>query len=432
MKFADRREAGRGLGQALLHLRDQHPLVLGVAGGGVAVAAEVARALAAPLEVLAARKIRLPDRAEAVIGALAERQATWLDVRALRALEVAPDAVERLIDEAGRELERLVALYRGGRPLPDLRGRTVVLVDDGIASGGTAHAAVAAVRSLDPARLVLAAPVVAASAADALRPDVDGLVALQTPQRIEAVAHWYERFPPIEDAELVRLLHDARERAGAAPDTCEHVLIPAGETTLEGELGLPARAQGAVLIALVESDRHAAHNQLLADELRAGGLATLLCELVSPAEAGSASDPAHLAGRAAAALRWLSLCGSTRGLPIACFAEGAAAAPVALAVAQVPDVATSMVLHDPAADLERVASGAALGVPTLLMVPAGNRWAIAAGRRMIALLPPASGLAVVPDARSAPVRQDAVAGLASRWFTHHTARAPGHAPAAPA
>ncbi|MFF8828127.1 phosphoribosyltransferase [Streptomyces sp. NPDC015131] len=216
MRFRDRGEAGRELAARFTEWRRQgrldDPVVLGLPRGGVPVAAEIAAALHAPLDVLVVRKIGAPYNPEVGIGALAGDRPPVFDERALAVLGLAPERLAARVEAERAELRRREELYRGGRPAPRLRGRTVVVVDDGLATGATARAALRAVRASGPARLLLAVPVCSGQALTALRGEADEIVYLYQPPYFEAVGQWYDDFAQLTDAEVVRALattHDA-------------------------------------------------------------------------------------------------------------------------------------------------------------------------------------------------------------------------------
>ncbi|MGC5341814.1 phosphoribosyltransferase family protein [Streptomyces sp. AM 4-1-1] len=216
-RFHDREEAGRALADRLAEdargaggpLPDA--VVLALPRGGVPVAAEVARKLGAPLDVLVARKIGAPFNQEFGVGAVAGEGPALYDERALAALGLTP---ERLADRAARErteLRRRESLYRAGRPPLDVRGRTVVVVDDGLATGVTARAALRAVRTMEPARVLLAVPVGSAEAVTALRAECDELLCLRRPEPFGSVGQWYEVFDQVEDDEVTAVLSASRD-----------------------------------------------------------------------------------------------------------------------------------------------------------------------------------------------------------------------------
>ncbi len=216
MRFRDRTEGGRRLAAELQDLDLVEPVVLALPRGGVPVAFEIAEALGAPLDVFVTRKVGAPGQAELGIGAIAEGGGTVANRTALQALGLSPDQFERLVAPEREELERRVRRYRGDRPLPDIEGRDVVLVDDGLATGVTAEAALRALRSLEPRRLVLAVPVCARSSADRLRALADVVVFLQTPAEFWAVGQWYENFGQTTDDEVLDLLARASASARSA------------------------------------------------------------------------------------------------------------------------------------------------------------------------------------------------------------------------
>jgi putative phosphoribosyl transferase len=214
MRFRDRRDAGEQLAAEVLALDVLDPLVLGLPRGGVPVAAEVARALDAPLDVLVSRKVGAPHHPEFGIGAVAEGGARVADWPIIRQLGLSDADFDRLATEEEAEVDRRVERYRGGRPLPPLDGRTVVVVDDGLATGVTAEAALRSVRGRRAGRLVLAVPVGAADTADRLADVADDVLCINRPPDFQAVGRWYERFDQTTDDEVVDCLATAARHTG--------------------------------------------------------------------------------------------------------------------------------------------------------------------------------------------------------------------------
>ncbi len=207
LPFHNRHDAGQQLG-AHLRLRHAWPdtVVLGLPRGGVPVAAEVARALTAPLDVFMVRKLGLPFQPEVAMGAVASGGVEWLNRDLLARLPLPPGAVEEVRRHELRELARREALYRAGRPPLDLTGRTALLVDDGLATGATMHAALRAVRALGAARVAVAVPVAPPDTCGALRPLADEVICLHTPPGFRAVGQYYLAFAQTTDAEVLAAL----------------------------------------------------------------------------------------------------------------------------------------------------------------------------------------------------------------------------------
>jgi putative phosphoribosyl transferase len=205
-RFRDRRDAGHRLAGLLRPLASDDPVVVGLPRGGVPVASEVAAALNAPLEVLAVRKLGAPHNPEYGIGAIAEDGTRVFDAEALAVLGIGGAALESIVARETEELRRRVVAYRGGRPLLDLRSRTVVVVDDGVATGVTDTAALRAIRRLAPRRLVLAVPVCAPDSAARLREEADEVVCLIEPSLLYGVGQWYSDFSQVSDDEVLLAL----------------------------------------------------------------------------------------------------------------------------------------------------------------------------------------------------------------------------------
>ncbi|MEV5734890.1 phosphoribosyltransferase family protein [Streptomyces sp. NPDC052292] len=211
MRFRDRAEAGRALARLLGDLRDRgdlpDPVVLALPRGGIAVAVPVARALGAPLDVLVVRKIGAPHHEEFAVGALAAGDPPLFDAATLGHLGLSEERLAPVVERERRELARRERRYRGDRPPPELRGRTVIVVDDGLATGATARAALRHVRRRGPARLVLAVPVGAPDSLDSLAAEADTIVCPHRPAAFSAVGQFYDDFGQLSDADVLDALH---------------------------------------------------------------------------------------------------------------------------------------------------------------------------------------------------------------------------------
>jgi predicted phosphoribosyltransferase len=217
MLFRDRADAGRHLVSRLGAYRGRPDvLVLGLPRGGIPVAYEVARELGAPLDVFVVRKLGVPGQEELAMGAIATGGVRVVNRDVVDALHIPPDVLDRAAAEEARELERRERSYRGDRPEPQVQGKTVILVDDGLATGSTMKAAVAALRQQGPARIVVAVPVAAPSTCEELRREVEEVVCFATPEPFMAVGRFYDDFAQTTDDEVRELLAAARAEAETA------------------------------------------------------------------------------------------------------------------------------------------------------------------------------------------------------------------------
>jgi putative phosphoribosyl transferase len=209
-RFSNRSEAGRMLASELSSYASESPIVLALPRGGVPVAYEVARALGAQLDVWVVRKIGVPWHPEVGVGAVDEDGYVYLNQDILDNIGLSGPVLDEAIGQKRREVEERVVRYRAGRPRPALGGRTVIVVDDGIATSGTVRAAIRSIRLQQPKTLVLAVPVAAAAVATTLASVVDRVVSLRTPRALYAIGLWYDDFTQVPDEEVVALLERAR------------------------------------------------------------------------------------------------------------------------------------------------------------------------------------------------------------------------------
>lgn len=442
MRFHDRRAAGRRLAELLTHYRDQQPIVLGLPRGGVPVAFEIAQALEAPLDTFVVRKIGAPFQPELGIGAIAEGGVVIIDERAER-LGITPEEIRQIEHEEKAELEWRVQRFRGAAPVVPVRGRTVILVDDGIATGGTARAAIQALRRLGVGRLVLVVPVLPEKSVERLAREVDELIYLTAPTAMWAIGSSYEDFTQVTDEEVMALLEHSRtaqaegtqgpaqmspRRSVALPED-QPVALRMDGLTLASDLAVPEGAQGIVLFANGSgSSRHSRHNRYVARVLREAGLATLLFDLLSEEEealdeitAELRFDIPLLAERLGDATSWVRQDSRTRHLRVGYFGSSTGAAAAFVAAANRPEQVYAVVSCGDRPDL----AGPALPevrAPTLFIVGGADRTGIELNRGAMRLFPCERRLAIVPHAThlfEEPGTLEEVARLAAHWFRDH-------------
>uniref|UniRef100_A0AAU1LRB1 Phosphoribosyltransferase family protein n=1 Tax=Streptomyces sp. NBC_00148 TaxID=2903626 RepID=A0AAU1LRB1_9ACTN len=427
MLFTDRTDAGRQLAEALRHLERRDPVVLGLPRGGVPVAYEVARALGAPLDVIVVRKLGVPYRPELGFGAIGEGGARVISDEIVRHAGVREKDLEAVERAEEAELLRRAQTYREGRPRLPLKGRTVVVVDDGVATGATARAACQVVRAQGASHVVLAVPVASPDVAARLREDVDEVVCLSTPHLFSAVGEWYRDFSQTSDEEVVSLL--ARASTGTATaEEVEEVEVDAGGVPLAGDLVLPGDAGAVVVFAHGSgSSRLSPRNRAVAGVLNRAGLGTLLFDLLTPGEEvyrANVFDIGLLAGRLADTTSWLR---RRVPLPVGSFGASTGAAAALRAAAATDSGVGAVVSRGGRPDL----AGADLSgvrAPTLLIVGGADTTVIDLNRQAQAALHCENRLEIVPGAThlfEEPGALDQVAELARDWFTTHLVRPAG-------
>ncbi len=209
--FENRRDAGQKLAQKLLkYVHQPQVIVLGLPRGGVPVAFEVAKALHAPLDIFLVRKLGVPGQEELAFGAIASGGVRVLNQSLIRSLEIPPQVIAAITQQEQQELERRERAYRGNRPKPNLLNRTVLLVDDGLATGASMRAAVVALREQHPARIIVAVPTAATEACAEFAKIVDEMICAETPDPFWGVGMWYYDFAPTSDEEVSALLEEAQ------------------------------------------------------------------------------------------------------------------------------------------------------------------------------------------------------------------------------
>jgi predicted phosphoribosyltransferase/alpha-beta hydrolase superfamily lysophospholipase len=444
--FRDRRDAGRRLAERLEYLRDADPVVIGLPRGGIPVAYEIAAALGAPLDVAIVRKLGAPFQPEYAIGAIGEEDVAFLNPDAVGILGLGDGELEHLISRERDELERRRRLYRGNDPPLPVRGRTVILVDDGIATGASAAAAARILRRRGAARVVLAVPVGPPGAGARFGDEVDDFICLEAPEDFFAVGSCYEHFGQTSDEEVEQLLRAAREphapvepaatsaTRGDPPHRIvggidlsrtreQAVQISAGGMRLPGDLRMPPSPVGLVIFAHGSgSSRLSPRNVQVATTLNGAGLATLLFDLLTEDEAadrGNVFDIDLLGERLVAATRWAQRDPSLAGLPFGYFGASTGAAAALCAAADLGGDIRAVVSRGGRPDLaeHRLAEVTA---PTLLIVGGEDRVVLELNEAAAASLRCPHRLEIVAGAThlfEEPGALERVADLASRWFS---------------
>ncbi|MBG0813110.1 phosphoribosyltransferase family protein [Planomonospora sp. ID82291] len=463
MMFVDRHDAGTRLAERLRGRFDgAGTVVVGLPRGGVPVAFEVARVLGAPLDVIVVRKLGVPSQPELGFGAIGEGGVRVVNDEVVRAARVTPEEMAGVEERERAELDRRARRFRGDRPAVDLAGRTVVVVDDGIATGGTARAACRVARARGASRVVLAIPVGAPEAVEALREAADEVVCLQTPADLFAIGAWYADFEQTSDAQVVDLLHRAASlRAAASGGTTdgaaaggttdgsaaggttdgsavgeravgftEEVEADAGEVRLPGRLAVPDGASGAVVFVHGSgSGRHSPRNRRVATALYRAGLAVLLFDLLTPDEEldrGNVFDVPLLAGRLDRVTGWLRGHRGVRGLPVAYFGASTGAAAALWAAAGSDADIAAVVSRGGRPDLAEPRLPA-VRAATLLIVGGHDEAVLELNRAAQRRLRCENGLRIVPGAThlfEEPGALETVADFARDWFTAHLAPVP--------
>ena len=438
--FANRDDAGRQLSERLGHLRGQPVVVLGLPRGGVQVAAHVARALGAPLDVIVVRKIGVPFQPELAMGAVGEDGVQVSDRLVIRAAAVRPEEFAAAVAREQAKVTARAARYRSYRPAEPLAGRIAVVVDDGIATGSTARAACQIARARGAIRVVLAVPVAPRSWQKRIGGDADELVCVEAPADFRAIGQFYADFSQLSDDDVISCLDAAARLEPALPGSLAGVAADdppgldadvqpaAGAVLLPGRLTVPADARAVVLFAHGSgSSRHSSRNRYVAAVLNQAGLGTLLLDLLTPEEEAdrlNVFDIELLARRLTEVTSWLREQPATGQAAISYFGASTGAAAALWAAAE------------PGADLAAVVSRggrpdlagprlAAVTAPTLLIVGALDTLVLDLNRSAQAQLHCENELAVVPGAThlfEEAGTLTAAAALARDWFASHLGR----------
>lgn len=413
LRFADRRSAGELLAPEVDALRDEDPVIIGLTRGGVAVAEPIAQALRAPLDFLVVQKMGAPGQPELGVGAFAEGDVQVLDTVLCSQLGMRDPEITRLTRAHADAFDARVRHYRARYPRIDLRDRVAVLVDDGLATGSTAHAAVRSARRAGARRVILAVPVGSRSAVDRLSTIADEVICLRVPDDFMAVGYHYEDFPQLSDEGMLDMLG-----SGTRTD----VGIPVGDALLPGILDIPPGARLLVVFAHGSgSSRLSLRNHHVARTLQDAGIATLLVDLLTADEEsdrGLVFDIPRLADRLEGIVGWTRTSPRTMHLGVGLFGASTGAAAALAVAARCPDLIRSVVSRGGRPDLARqwlplVES------PTLLIVGGDDVEVLRLNRDALARLRCPARLEIVPGATHLFEEAGAlehVAHLARDWF----------------
>ncbi len=422
IRFADRHDAGRRLAALLGDFRYENPVVVGMARDGMPVAAEVARALQAPLEAVVVRKIAAPKTPERSLGALAEGDIEVIDDELVRRLGLSAVELGAIVTRARRELAERLARYYAKRPRLGLAGRTVLLIDDGLASGQSAQAAARSLRKRGATRVILATPVAAAASAHELDEWVDDVVCVEMPKRLWGIGRWYQDFRSTSDEEVAALLS---EHAGAVAR--EVTIEAAPGVVLSGDLTVPWGAYGRGVVAFAHgsgSSRLSPRNRMVARALNQAGFATLLLDLLTPREEvdrRNVFDIPLLARRLVAATHWLRRQPETAQLALGYFGASTGSAAALLAAAELRSGVCAVVSRGGRPDLAQARLGEVVA-PVLLIVGGADEAVLELNREAQRRLCCENELVVVKGAThlfEEPGALEHVARLATDWFTQH-------------
>ena len=439
--YTDRRDGGRHLADRLTQFEDNPDvLVVGLPRGGVPVAAEVAAALHAPLDVIVVRKLGVPFQPELAMGAIGEDGVRVTNDEVVRMARVSSADLATVERHERVELERRAARFRRGRPRIPLAGKVVVIVDDGVATGSTARAACEVARTEGAAQVVLAVPVAPTDWTGRLSGVADLFVAAETHADFRAVGQFYRDFTQTSDDRVVQLLDEAAARmaatgrsdadtaaAGDEPVIDEDVDIRIGEVVVTGHLTVPERSTGLVIFAHGSgSSRHSPRNQYVASVLNEAGLATLLFDLLTNREELDRSnvfDIDLLAHRLIGVAAWAHGHDRLADLPTGYFGASTGAGAALWAAADAGSDVAAVVSRGGRPDLAGPRLGA-VRAPTLLIVGGRDTVVIDLNRQARAQLVCESELSVVPGAThlfEEPGTLRAAAEIARDWFLEHLA-----------
>lgn len=420
MRFENRIVAAQKLAESLKHFEGSNAVVIGIPRGGVPIAREVSHILGLPFDIVIVRKLGVPSQSELAFGAIGEGGVKVLNDDIVVSRGLSPKDMSDVEAQERSEIDRRVAMYRRGMKRKSLKGKTVIVVDDGIATGATARAACMIVRKQGAKRIVLASPVAPAGWIDDFSDVADEMVSVFTPADMGSVGQYYGDFSTVSDKEVISLL---------APEigstTHSDVQIPFnGGQVLPGVLTIPTGAKGLVVFVHGSgSSRNSPRNIRVAKKLQEHGLATLLFDLLTSKEEQDRSnvfDIDLLADRVRWVLEWISRKDSASSLPIGLFGASTGAAAALVAATQSPDLVRAVVSRGGRPDLA-TAHLARVSCPVLMIVGKRDVDVLQWNREAGALLQCPNEIKVIAGAShlfEEAGTLDEVAQEASKFFLH--------------
>jgi predicted phosphoribosyltransferase len=434
--FDDRLDAARQLTERVQQLDLDRPIVLALPRGGVVVGAALARALHAPFDVAFVRKLRVPFQTDLALGAIGENGVLVLNEAVMSAAHMSSNEVVAIERFERDELDRLARRVRGAHAAIDVSSRTVIVVDDGSATGATARAALRTVRARGASRVIVALPVAPLDVFTSLCADADEVVCLACPDRVPAVGAWYETFPAVTDEEVTALLAGAGPEEERLPPTWHATVVFDGDVAidvrddlaLDARLVVPERASGCVVVADASSaGRYTPRQRTMGGALVEAGFAVLRADLLAEDEAmqrAEVFDIPKLADRLARVTEWCRDHALLRSLPLGYEGDATATAAVLWVAAEDRGI-SALACYSPRPDLVRHRL-ARVHAATLLVVRSGDAVLTAINRSAVHHLSCPFRLevvAVTSNVVGGTVATERLADLAAQWFGRFMARA---------
>ncbi|CAE81173.1 phosphoribosyltransferase family protein [Bdellovibrio bacteriovorus] len=432
-RYRDRDHASHVLAQNLSQYKDSNPVVLAIPRGGVPVAFGVARALHCPLDLIMVKKIGAPRQPELAVGAVSEDGKPLFDEGLIKALSLSSSYLKQAASQKIREIHEQLHKFRGSKQAEPIQNRTVILVDDGIATGSTLTAAIQFLRLKNPREIVVAAPVGALETVQRIKEIADAVICPLTPTDFMAVGMWYEQFEQVPDEEVIRLIGEARF---SSQSTAEQITIVDGPKKLTGDLTRVKNSKGLILFAHGSgSSRLSPRNRKVATELNKRGFSTLLFDLLTDSEAEDRRNVfniALLARRLLCATDTVVEVYQGKTPPLGYFGASTGAGAALTAAAQSTHPISAVVSRGGRPDLADEFLSQVLA-PTLLIVGGNDTQVIelnAMAERKIGKVK----MAVVPGAThlfEEPGAMEKVIELAANWFSQNLSAAKAPHPQEP-